>query len=73
MTTVTFQSVTDWAYVQDAEHHRAVPAMPKEERTAWIQLSDAKATRRLSVEEFKLFVALDRKLRFRARFEKDTM
>lgn len=68
--TLTAEAVADWSYVKDSCYSRPVPAMPKEERTAWIELSHARMTRRLGADEFKLLMALDRKVKFRARFDR---
>ena len=67
--TLTAKAVADWSYVKDSCYSRPVPAMPQQERAAWIELSHAKAIRRLTTEEFKLLMALDRKLKFRACFD----
>ncbi|RTL17506.1 MAG: hypothetical protein EKK55_22655 [Rhodocyclaceae bacterium] len=58
--------VTAWTYEETDHHSRPVPQMPKVERDAWVRLSNQP---RLSRDEHVLLRALDRKIRFRARFD----
>ena len=63
---MTIESICNWTWENSNNHRGKVPAMNRDERSAWIQLSDDKMTRKLSGDEFKMWSALNRKLLFRA-------
>jgi hypothetical protein len=67
---VTADSVAAWSLEVSADHVRMIPAMPNAERQAWIDLNHLSATRKLTKDERRLLAALDRKVKYRARFEK---
>jgi hypothetical protein len=70
MTSITIQSVTDWTYERTQDHSRPVPAMPAAERSAWVDLNHLAAVQAITGEQRRLLHALNRKLSYRARFER---
>lgn len=70
MASVTIQSVTDWTYERTQDHLRPVPVMPAAERTAWVELNHLAAVQAITCEQRRILHALNRKLGYRARFER---
>lgn len=68
MTELTAESVKTWRYEKGPGGVK-MPVMTTEEREAWRELSNRKATEHLSREEFLLWAALDRKVQYRAKQE----
>jgi hypothetical protein len=70
MASITLQSVTDWTYERTQDHSRPGPAMPAAERSAWVDLNHLAAVQAITFEQRRILHALNRKLGYRARFER---
>lgn len=69
---LTVEKVKDWNWVTSPDHHGKIPEMSEQERRAWSELTNKKIDEgRIPKKEFTLWAALDRKLQYRAKKQKD--
>lgn len=63
---LTLDDIECWSYETTENHIQPVPIMSQEERSAWVELNNI---RKLNKNEKEMLKALNKKMRFRAKYE----